>query len=80
MPKKNISFEDAMSKIEEIVYALENEEVSLEKSIELYKKGMEYAAFCRQRLTDAEGEVLLLKEKAGGLYEEPFEPEPEIEE
>lgn len=79
MPKKNISFEEAMDKIQEIVYALENEEVSLEKSIELYKKGMEYAAFCRRKLTDAEGEVMIIKEKSGVFHEEPFEPEPDAE-
>ena len=78
MPKKNISFEEAMAKIEEIVYSLESEEVSLEKSIELYKKGMEYAALCRGKLTDAEGQVALLRRAAGGDFiEEPFRPEAE---
>ena len=65
MAKKKISFEESMEQLEEIIYKLESGNVSLEESIELYKKGSELAEKCRQKLMDAEGEILLLKKKLG---------------
>lgn len=70
MARKKISFEEAMEQLEEIIYKLESGSVSLEESVELYKKGSELAEICRQKLIKAEGEILLLKknaEDAGGI-------------
>ena len=63
MVKKKISFEEAMESLEEIIYKLEEGNVSLEESIELYKNGSEYAEICRKKLADAEGKILILKNK-----------------
>ncbi len=80
MAKKKMTFEQALEKLEEIVQTLETEEVSLEKSIGLYKEGMTLAAFCKEKLTTAESEVLLLQQDMEGKIEQsPFLPE-EMEE
>lgn len=78
MARKKESFEDAILKIEEIVTALENDEVSLEKSIALYKEGIALSAACQQRLAEAEGEISLLQKTVEGRFlEKPFEAEEE---
>lgn len=39
---EELNFEQAMEQLEEIVRALEEGDVPLEKAIELYKKGMDF--------------------------------------
>lgn len=63
-----------MNRLEEIVSLLEEEEVSLEKSVQLYKEGMELVVFCREKLNIVEKEVTLLQKSADGtLIETTFE-------
>ena len=74
MAKKKTSFEDALNRMEEIVGILENDEVSLEKSIALYKEGMELSLVCKNVLKTAEKEITLLQKNAEGEFtEEPFD-------
>lgn len=74
MAKKKISYEDALARVEEIAEQLENGEITLEKSIALYKEGMELTLFCRNTLDSAEKEVMELKEAFDGKYSlEPFD-------
>lgn len=68
MAKKNISFEEALSKIENIVYDLENNDIPLEKSIQLYKQGMELSLICREKLNGMEEEVKLLQKDINGRF------------
>ena len=73
MAKKKMTYEEAVSRIEEIVSKLENEQVPLDESIKLYKEGMELSLFCSEKLDTAQKEVEELKKDAGGFYTEPFE-------
>lgn len=68
MAKKKLGYEEAVARIEEIAETLENEGVSLEKSIELYKEGMEMTLFCRNTLESAEKEVVELKKTFDSKY------------
>ncbi len=68
MAKKNISFEEALSKIENIVYDLENNDIPLEKSIQLYKQGMELSLICREKLNGMEEEVKILQKDINGRF------------
>lgn len=68
MAKKNISFEEALSKIENIVYDLENNDIPLEKSIQLYKQGMELSIICREKLNGMEEEVKILQKDINGRF------------
>ena len=70
MAKKKITFEQAMQRLEEIVEILETEEISLEKSVDLYKEGMELAEFCQTKITKAETEVVLLQKNISGEIEQ----------
>lgn len=75
MAKKKLSFEESMIRMEEIVEKLESEEVSLEETLALYKEGLALATFCKEKLTDAEGEILLLRKNSGLWEEEAFSTE-----
>ena len=48
------SFEHALNELERIVQELEKEDVSLERSIELYQKGVELSKECSDLLEKAE--------------------------
>ena len=75
MAKRKLSFEEALKRLEEITQTLENEDVSLENSISLYKEGMDIAALCKNNLDKAKAEVLLIqKNSKGDVVEEPFIP------
>ena len=46
------SFETAMNKLESIVDQLESGEIPLDKTIKLYREGMEQYQFCLNRLEE----------------------------
>jgi exodeoxyribonuclease VII small subunit len=52
--KERPSFEQALTQLESIVEKLENQEVTLEDSVILYKQGMELSNFCSDILDQAE--------------------------
>lgn len=54
---KEMSFEDAMKRLEEIVEGMENQDIPLEESLSLYREGAQCARFCRQKLEQARHEV-----------------------
>ncbi len=74
------SFEGALARLEEIVEQLEGSEVSLEQAIALVQEGEELARACEQQLQQAEGKILQLVERLGGVALEPVAAETEEEE
>lgn len=71
--KEKKSFEEAMNELEEIVEKLENGELSLEKSLEYFQKGVELSKFCSKRLDEIERKItVLLEDENGDLTEAPF--------
>lgn len=57
MPDKELSFEEAMKRLEDIVEDMENQEIPLEESLALYKEGAKCARLCRQKLDQARHEL-----------------------
>lgn len=53
----NITFEQAMSRLEEIVAALENNQISLEKSVDLFQEGIKLSKICSDKLAGIEDKV-----------------------
>ena len=73
---ENLSFEEAMDKLEKIVEELEKGEQPLEVSVENFKNGVEMSNYCEKLLDDAEKSInILIKNKNGEIEEEPFEAE-----
>ena len=51
---KDISYEDAMKRIDEIVDCLEKGEVPLDDALKLFEEGTKLANFCNSKLNAAE--------------------------
>jgi exodeoxyribonuclease VII small subunit len=76
--KKNVKFEDAIQRLEEIVREIEDNGLSLEESIKIFQEGMELAAACNKKLDEAERKIsVIMKGEEGSLVEEDFVPEEE---
>ena len=81
MAKKKKTYEEAAKRLEEIVDKLENSDVSLEESINLYKEGMELTLICREKLETAQKEVTQLRKNFDGSFSlKPFDAETEEDE
>ncbi|HEX9058707.1 MAG TPA: exodeoxyribonuclease VII small subunit [Clostridia bacterium] len=73
MSENNKSFEQALLELEKIVDALENGDVSLDDSIEMFQKGMQLSKYCSSRLDEFEKKITVLVENQNGeLSEEEF--------
>jgi exodeoxyribonuclease VII small subunit len=55
--EQKISFEEAMSKLEQIVDKLEEGDVPLEEAIVFYKEGMELSKLCHDKLKSVEEQL-----------------------
>ena len=67
MDTKNIqrlSFEDSYDRLEQVIQRLEDGELSLEESVELYEEGVQLARHCGNKLDDAELRVMELLSEA----------------
>lgn len=51
---KELTYEQAYKRLEEIVEKLENGSVPLEESMKLFEEGTKLANFCNKKLNDAE--------------------------
>jgi exodeoxyribonuclease VII small subunit len=56
-------FEAAIAELETIVKKLEEGDLQLEKSLELYERGVQLSRFCHARLEDAEKRIEILNER-----------------
>jgi exodeoxyribonuclease VII small subunit len=56
-------FEAAIAELETIVKKLEDGDLPLEKSLELYERGVQLSRFCHARLEDAEKRIEILNER-----------------
>ncbi|WP_075034839.1 exodeoxyribonuclease VII small subunit [Halobacillus dabanensis] len=72
MTDKNteISFEEAMKQLEDIVEKLETGEVPLEKAIQYYQEGMKLSKLCSEKLGNVENQMQQIMNEHGEL--EPF--------
>lgn len=56
-------FEAAIAELDTIVKRLEEGELALEASLELYERGVQLARFCHARLEDAERRIEIVNER-----------------
>ncbi|HBQ35773.1 MAG TPA: exodeoxyribonuclease VII small subunit [Rhodobacteraceae bacterium] len=61
-----MSFEEAMAGLENVVGQLERGDVPLEQSITLYERGAELKKHCESKLKDAEEKVAAITLTEGG--------------
>lgn len=68
--KQDLTYEDAIKELERIVEELEKGGVALEKSLDLYKRGVELTNLCNKKLTEAQGVIRMLTRSPDGKLEE----------
>ena len=74
MSGKKMTFEQRLSRLEEIVSALEKGDAQLAESLALFEEGAGLIAACSQELDQAEQQVVkLMKGPDGAPVELPFE-------
>lgn len=56
-------FEAAIAELETIVKKLEEGDLPLEKSLELYERGVHLSRFCHARIEEAERRIEILNER-----------------
>ena len=66
------SFEACLDELEKVVKELEAGDLSLERSIELFERGVVLSETCRKQLEEAETRVEQLIRKDGKMTAEPF--------
>ncbi len=62
---ETMTFEKAMSRLEEIVSDLESGKCSLDQSLKLFEEGTKLTAFCTAQLKTAEQKIIKLTDAAG---------------
>lgn len=62
---KDIKFEDALKKLENIVSDLEAGDLSLDDSLKKYEEGIKLSKFCSKKLDEAQKKVEILIKKDG---------------
>ena len=76
MAEKELSFEQSLQRLEEIVGALEKGDVTLSDSMAMFEEGTALIRRCSTMLDSAEQQVVRLKKGPDGAPEElPFDAE-----
>jgi exodeoxyribonuclease VII small subunit len=73
--KKKLSLEAAMTRLEEIVAAMENDKLPLDKSLKLYEEGIGLVSLCSSELDAAKRKIQMLQSGKDGqieLHDVPF--------
>ena len=77
MKQDNISFEEALSRLEVIVRELENGAAPLDHSLSLFEEGVSLVKLCGTLLDNAEQTVrILIKKEDGSCDEQSFGTDP----
>ena len=73
-PQTVASFESSLDELEKVVKEMESGDLSLDRSLELFSRGIELSESCRKQLEEAETRVEQLIRKEGVYTPEPFGP------
>lgn len=69
MEKEKLSFEEALTRLEEVVRELEANQLSLEQALDLFAEGISLSKYCNGCLEQAEQKITMLM--ADGSLAEP---------
>lgn len=72
---KGASFEDNLKTLENIVESLESEDTPIEKSLELFEKGVKISKELSGKLDEVKRKIEILKKDASGIKLEKYEEE-----
>lgn len=72
MKKEDLSFEELVTKLEDVTNKLEKDNLNLDESIKLFEEGMEISKKCNKRLEEAEKKITILLQDGEEVKEENF--------
>lgn len=72
MANKQLTFEQAMKNLEDVVSRLEAGNVPLDEALAQYEEGMKLIRFCTARLDEAEQRIEAVRKTENGFLTEPF--------
>ncbi|CUS98007.1 exodeoxyribonuclease VII small subunit [Candidatus Kryptobacter tengchongensis] len=65
---ENLTFEQALRELQNIVNKLETGQVTLEEAIEMYERGVKLSKYCIEKLTQAELRIRkIIKDESQGF-------------
>jgi len=74
--KAEQTFESAMERLEQLVEAMEEERLPLDKLLVSYEEGIRLAKLCAEKITTAEKRIEIISRNAEGeRVTEPFDPD-----
>ncbi len=65
-----MSLEDLLNKLNEILKGLENEELPLEDAVELFSQGAEISKIAQNKIKNLQGKVKVIKENMDATFSE----------
>ena len=71
--KKNITFEEAMTRLEDTVRKLEGGNMSLDDSLTAFEEAVSLVKLCNEKLESAERRVRILVDNVGEVTDRPFD-------
>ncbi|MFI3325334.1 MAG: exodeoxyribonuclease VII small subunit [Clostridia bacterium] len=60
---ENMSFEQAMVRLQQVVKQIEKGDISLDESVNLFKEGSDLSAFCYNQLNSAKQEIIKINQE-----------------
>ena len=76
---ENMSFEEAMARLDKITAELSREGVELERALALYEEGVRLSRICNAKLDDTQRKIKMLQSDANGeIIEKDFAVESTI--
>lgn len=60
---EKMTFEQAIERMEEIISRLSDGNLGIDESVSLYEEGIKLAAFCDEKIKEAQRKITLLQEK-----------------
>ena len=77
---KEMTFEQAITQLEQITKQLESGEIPLDDSLQLFEKGVELTRFCSKSLEEAQQKIAILtKDNQGDIKAKLFSAEEDEE-
>ena len=67
-PNKSLTFEKAMSRLEEIVEEMDQDSLDLDKSLSQFEEGMMLAKICETKLSEASGRIEKIMKSFSGTH------------
>ena len=71
--EEEVSFEEALANLEEIIQRMESGEAPLESLVTHYQTGVKMLKLCREKIEGAEMKIKEVQEKEGAMVEKDFE-------